>query len=195
MSELMSTIGSLVTNYAKPLSALATTAGAGANLYTGIQNANNASGYNSTQSYIQNLVKNPQAMQKAAAGYTQPLTAGLTDSVTNQVQAQLAERGLGGSPSALTAALTQGLAPYVQQNQQTGLNTLMQSLGTASAARPTTLPSVNLAQLMALFKGGGAGGTSDPTSQMAQNGFADLQTPPQLSLDSDVPIEDYAAAA
>jgi hypothetical protein len=54
---------------------------------------------------------------------------------------------------------------------------------------------VNLAQLMALFKGGGAGGTSDPTSQMAQNGFANLQTPPQLSLDDSVPVEDYAAAA
>jgi hypothetical protein len=173
----MSTIGSLVTNYAKPLSALATTAGAGANLYTGIQNANNASGYNSTQSYIQNLVKNPQAMQKAGAAYTQPLTAGLTDAVTNQVQAQLAERGLGGSPSALTAALTQGLAPYVQQNQQTGLNTLMQSLGTASAARPTTLPSVNLSQLMALFKGGGSTGNPYQTIADANTNMAGSYQP------------------
>lgn len=158
MSELMTSIGSFVSNYAKPLSALATAGGAGANVYTGIQNANNASSYNSTQKYIQDLVKNPQAMQKAGAAYTQPLSAGLTDSVTNQVQAQLAERGLGGSPSALTASLTQGLAPYVQQNQQTGLNALMQSLGIAGAAKPATLPSVNLSQLMAMFKAGGSSG-------------------------------------
>jgi hypothetical protein len=177
MSELISTIGSLASTYAKPLTSLATAAGAGANLYTGIQNANNASGYNSTQSYIQNLVKNPQAMQKAAAAYTQPLTAGLTDSVTNQVQAQLAERGQGGSPSALTAALTQGLAPYIQQNQQTGLNTLMQSLGTASAARPQTLPSVNLSQLMALFKGGGSTGNPYQTIADANQNMAGSYQP------------------
>ena len=154
MSELMTSIGSFVSQYGKPLTALATAGGAGANLYTGIQNANNLGNYNSTQQYIQNLVKNPQAMQKAAASYTQPLSAGLTDSVTNQVQAQLAERGLGGSPSALSSSLTQALAPYIQQNQSTGLNTLLQSLGVAGAAKPATLPSVNLSQLMALMKGG-----------------------------------------
>jgi hypothetical protein len=194
MSDLVSSVGSFFSNYAKPLSALATTAGAGANVYTGVQNAQNLGNYNSTQQYIQNLVKNPQAMQKAAASYTQPLTAGLTDSVTNQVQAQLAERGLGGSPAALSSDITQALAPYIQQNQQTGLNTLLQSLGVAGAAKPATLPSVNLSQLMALLKGG-SGSTSDPSASMAQTGFADLQTPPQLSLDDNVPIEDYAAAA
>jgi hypothetical protein len=160
MSDLATSIGSFFQQYAKPLSALATAGGAGANVYTGIQNANNTGNYNSTQQYIQNLVKNPQAMQKAAASYTQPLTAGLTDSVTNTVQAQLAERGLGGSPSALTASLTQALAPYIQTNQQTGLNTLLQSLGVAGAAKPATLPSVNLSQLMALMKGGS--GSSNP---------------------------------
>jgi hypothetical protein len=195
MSDLVSSVGSFFSQYAKPLSALATTAGAGANVYTGIQNANNLGNYNSTQQYIQNLVKNPQKMQAAAASYTQPLTAGLTDSVTNQVQAQLAERGLGGSPAALSSDITQALAPYIQQNQQTGLNTLLQSLGVAGAAKPATLPSVNLSQLMALLKQGGSGGTSDPSASMAQTGFADLQTPPSLSLDNSVPIEDYAAAA
>lgn len=160
MPQMLTSIGSFFSQYAKPLSSIATAAGSGANLYSGIQNAQNLGSYNSTQKYIQNLVKNPQAMQKAAAGYTQPLTAGLTDAVTNQVQAQLAERGLGGSPAALQANLAQALAPYIQQNQQTGLNALMNSLSLGSSTRPATLPSVDLSKIMAQLKLGG--GSSDP---------------------------------
>lgn len=194
MSDLMTSIGTFVSNYGKPLSALATTAGAGANVYTGIENANNTSKYNSTQNYIQNLVKNPQAMQKAAAAYTQPLSAGLTDSVTNQVQAGLAERGLGGSPSALTSSLTQALAPYIQQNQSTGLNALMQSLGMASAARPATLPSVNLSQLMAMFKAGGSTGNPYQTITDANQNMAGGAQPTVPDL-GDVDVSADAVAA
>jgi hypothetical protein len=189
----MTSVGSFFSNYAKPLTALATTAGAGANVYSGIKNAQNTGAYNSTQSYIQNLMKNPAAAQKAAAGYTQPLSAGLTDSVTNQVQAQLAERGLGGSPAALQSNLAQALAPYIQQNQQTGLNALFNMLSAGGSARPQALPSVDLSKLMASLRMP-SGSTSDPTSQMAQSGFADLQTPPTLDLDSLVPTEDYSSS-
>jgi hypothetical protein len=161
MPQMLSTIGTFVSQYAKPLSSIATAAGAGANLYSGVQNAQNMGAYNSTQKYIQNLVKNPQAMQKAAAGYTQPLSAGLTDGVTNQVQAQLAERGLGGSPAALQSNLAQALAPYIQQNQQTGLNALMNALSLGGSARPATLPSVDLSKIMSQLKMGGSGST-DP---------------------------------
>lgn len=193
MSELLSTAGSFFSNYAKPLSALATTAGAGANVYSGIQNAQNTNSYNNTQKYIQSLVQDPTKMQKAAASYTQPLTAGLTDTVTNQVQAQLAERGLGGSPAALQSNLAQALAPYIQQNQQTGLNALMNSLSLGSGSKPATLPNVDLSKLLAQLKMGGS--SSDPSASMAQTGFADMQSLPELTLDTSVPLEDYAAAA
>lgn len=177
MPQLITSIGSFVSNYAKPLTALATTAGAGANLYSGIQNARNLGSYNSTQSYIQNLMKNPQAAQKAAAAFTQPLSAGLTDAVTNQAQAQLAERGLGGSPSAITSAITQALAPYVQQNQQTGLNALMSMLQAGGSARPATLPSVDLSKLMASLKLGSGGGDPYQTIADANQNMAGSYTP------------------
>jgi hypothetical protein len=174
----------MVSQYAKPLTALATTAGAGANLYSGIKNAQNTSAYNSTQSYIQNLMKNPAAAQKAAAAYTQPLSAGLTDSVTNQVQASLAERGLGGSPAAMQSTLAQALAPYIQQNQQTGLNAMMQMLNAGGSARPQALPSVDLSKLMAALKMP-SGSSSDPTSAMAQTGFGDTQSTQPIDLSTD----------
>jgi hypothetical protein len=183
MPQIMTSLASFASQYAKPLSALATTAGAGANVYSGIKNAQNTSAYNSTQSYIQNLMKNPQAAQKAAAAYTQPLSAGLTDSVTNQVQAQLAERGLGGSPAALQTNLAQALAPYIQQNQQTGMSSLMQMLNAGGSARPANLPNVDLSKLMASLKMPGGGSTSDPTNAMVQTGFADMQMPEELQLD------------
>jgi hypothetical protein len=191
MSDLMSSLGSFLTANTPALKTLATVGGTGANIYSGISNAINTGNYNSTQSYIQNLVKNPTALAAASAKLQQPLSAGLTDEIGNQVQGSLAERGLGGSPAAYTSQLTQALAPYIQQNQNTAMNTLMQSLGIGSSARPQQLPQVNLSQLMALMKANGS--ASDPTASMAQTGFSDLQTPPQLTLDTDPGTQDYAS--
>jgi hypothetical protein len=74
-------------------------------------------------------------MAAAAAGYTQPLTAGLTSDISNTVQANLAERGLGSSPAAYTQQLTQALAPYIQQNQNQGYSDLLSALGLTSSMR------------------------------------------------------------
>jgi len=189
MSELLSSVGGFLNSNSGALKGLATAAGTGANLYSGISNAKNLSDYNSTQSYVQNLVKNPTQLAAAAAKLQQPLSAGLTDQVTNQVQGQMAERGLGGSPAAMTSAITQSLAPYIQQNQSTAMQTLMNSLGLASASRPATLPTMDMSKLIAMLKG-----SSDPTASMAQTGFQDTQTTPELSLDSGVMPEDYAAS-
>src|SRR6185437_428132 len=189
MPELLSSVGSFLSSNSGALKGLATAAGTGANLYSGISNAKNLSDYNSTQSYIQSLVKDPAKMAAAAAKFQQPLSAGLTDAVTNQVQAQLAERGLGGSSGPTSAAITQALAPYIQQNQSTAMQTLMNSLGLGGSARPATLPNVDLSKLMAMLKGGS---TSDPTAGMAMTGFQDMQPAPDLSLDTNVMPTDYA---
>jgi hypothetical protein len=193
MSDLMSSLGSFLTSNTGALKGLASIAGTGSNIYSGINNAVNTSNYNSTQSYIQNLVKNPTALAAASAKLQQPLSAGLTDEVTNQAQAQMAERGLGGSPAAMTSAVTQSLAPYIQQNQSTAMQTLMQSLGLGSSAKPSALPQVDMSKLLAMFKANGS--TSDPSAAMAQTGFADMSAPPTpLSLDTNVAPEDYASS-
>jgi hypothetical protein len=191
MPQLLSTVGTFLSSNTGALKTLGTVAGVGSNIYSGVNNAINTSKYNDTQSYIQSLVKDPTKMAAAAAKLQQPLSAGLTDQVTNQAQAQLAERGLGGSPAAMSSVITQSLAPYVQQNQSTAMSALMNSLGLGSSTRPQALPNVDLSKLMAMLK---TGGTSDPTASMAQTGFNDTQTTPTLDLNSGVMPTDYATS-
>lgn len=163
MSELMTSLGNFMGGAGgKGLNSVLSLAGTGANAYSGIQNAQNTANYNSTQSYIQDLVKNPTKMAAAASQFQQPLSVGLTDAVTNQAQAQLAERGLGGSPAAMTSAITQALAPYIQNNQQTAMQTLMNSLNLGSGTRPAALPTVNLTSLLKQLNLGGGTGSTNP---------------------------------
>jgi len=127
-------------------------AGAGTNIYSGIQQMQENNRLLGAQKYVTSLLQNPTKMAAATAGYTQPLTAGLTSDITNQVQANLAERGMGSSPAAFTQQLTQALAPYIQQNQQTGLNALMQSLGLLNNQRTVASPFMDISKLLAQLK-------------------------------------------
>jgi hypothetical protein len=193
MPQALGSLGSFFSSNMGNISKLLAAGGTAANVYSGVNNAINQSNYNSTQSYIQNLVKNPAKLAAAAQQYQQPLSAGLTDAVTNQAQAQLAERGLGGSPAAMQSVIAQSLAPYIQQNQQTAIQTLLQSLNAGTGARPTALPQMDLSKLMAQLKLGG-GPTSDPTNAMVQTGFGDTQTTQPIDFGS-VDFGDQAVAA
>lgn len=187
MPDLLGSVGSFLNANSGALKGLATAASTGSNIYSGVTNALNTNNYNNAQSYVQNLVKDPTKMAAAAAQYQQPLSAGLTDAVTNQTQAQLAERGLGGSSTATAAAISQALAPYIQQNQTTAMQSLMNSLGLISGTKPSTLPTMDMSKLMSLLKTGS-------TPSMQQTAFSDMQAPPTLELDSGVMPEDYAAS-
>src|ERR1700722_3666077 len=127
--DALASLGSFFQTAAPAIGAVGSVAGTGANIFNGIQNFQAQQRQANAQKYIQSLTQNPTKMAAAVSAYQQPLTAGLTDELSNQVQGNLAERGLGSSPSAYTQALVQAEAPYVQQNQSTALNALMQALG------------------------------------------------------------------
>lgn len=112
----------------KGLQSLLGLAGLGTNIYTGIEQQQQAQKQAAAQDYVRGVVSNPAKLAAAEAGYTQPLTAGLTSDITNTVQANLAERGMGYSPAAYTQQLTQALAPYIQANRQTGQANLLNAL-------------------------------------------------------------------
>src|SRR5271154_1425828 len=124
----------------KGLTSILGLAGAGSNIFSAIQNQQQISQAQGAQKYVNSILQNPAKLQASAAAYTQPLAAGLTADLSNQVQGNLAERGLGSSPAAYTQQLTQALAPYIQQNQQYGMNDLLQSLGILSGQKPLTTP-------------------------------------------------------
>jgi hypothetical protein len=79
--------------------------------------------------FIMGLLNNPQRIAAMAAKIQQPLNNGLVQSVNNQVQGDMASRGLAQAPGIFAATEGQALAPFVQQNQNTALQTVMQSLG------------------------------------------------------------------
>jgi hypothetical protein len=154
MSDILTSIGSFLTTDLKPLQSVLALAGAGTNIFSGIQQEQQQSRINNAQNYVNSLVTNPQKMAAASAAYTQPLTAGLTSDISNEVQGNLAERGLGSSPGAYTQQLTAALAPYILQQQQGGQNALFQALGLASNERSTAPGFANIAQLLASLKSG-----------------------------------------
>ena len=125
----------------------------------------------SYQNFLMNLLKNPQQLAAMAQKIAQPLSAGLTQSVGNTVQGNLAERGLSQSPGIFGSTLAQSLAPYQQQNYNTALQTVMQSLGLPAG---TFAPPANLSGALQQFLN---------TTRPAQQGppaFGGL-TPDQIS--------------
>lgn len=184
--ELISSIGSFMgSGGGQGLTALLGLAGAGTNIYSGIQNSIQNQRVAQAQQYVQSLVQNPAKMAAAAAGYTQPLTAGLTEDISNAVQGNLAERGLGSSPAAYTQQLTQALAPYIQQNQQSGYNDLLSALGLTSSMRPVTSPFTNLSGILKQLQLSGQQPTDPSLFNTGGSDPLDLNAPPPVTLPPD----------
>jgi hypothetical protein len=118
------------------------------------------------QNYITNLMKNPGQLAAMISKLQQPLNQGLTQAVGNQVQGNMAERGLSQAPGIFAATESQALAPYYQQNQNTAMQSLMQMLGMPAG---TFGQPVNTSGAMSMFMqslknqpgGGGGGGTGN----------------------------------
>ena len=132
-----------VTNYHGHALDVAQLGSTGYNLYNEYKNQQ-------YQNKLRELSTDPGAVGKLAAGYTQPLDAGLTKAVANQSQAYLAERGLSDSPEISQQVESQAIAPYIQQNQQAGYQDALTALGLGGGAIPPALQQQN--SLSALAK-------------------------------------------
>jgi hypothetical protein len=116
------------------------------------------------QNYVMSLLKDPAKLAAAIAKIQQPLNAGLTQSVGNVVQGNMAERGLAQAPGTFAASESQTLAPFYEQNLNTATQAFLQSLGMPAG---TFGSPVNTSGALALFMNSlknraGGGGTADP---------------------------------
>lgn len=134
MSDAVKSIGNFASGPTG--SGLLAGAGAASNVAGSVDNFIQQKKYNDSQDYVRNLMTNPAAFTAAEQSYIQPLNKGLITGVTNTTNAQLAERGLGGSSAITQATLAQALAPYIQQNQQQGQQALLSSLGLLGGLKP-----------------------------------------------------------
>lgn len=112
----------------------------------------------SYQNQLLALMNNPAALSKMVLSAEQPINASLTQSIGNQVQGDLSQRGLSQAPGIFAQAESQALAPIQQQNYNTALQQVLQSL---QAPASTFQTPTNLTPSLALFLrslSGGKGG-------------------------------------
>jgi len=128
----------------------------------------------------------------------QPLDRSLINTVNNQVQADMASRGLAEAPGIFASTEAQALAPFQQQNQQAALQLIMQKLGlpaeTLYALRAGGGGYANLSPLLqSLLKLFPAQAQPNNFSYWAANNanprvppgiIPDTSTPPDISGDS-----------
>jgi hypothetical protein len=163
MPDLLSTIGNFFGSSAgKGLSEIAGLGATGAGLVGNLAADRQRSQAASLAQKNANL--SPQQLATMVTGATNPLNANLVQAVTGNVNANLAEQGLSEAPGLIASAESQSLAPFIQQNQQTALQLVLQKLGLPAELARTIPANANLSPLIAmLFKSGGASSPSGTT--------------------------------
>jgi hypothetical protein len=115
--------------------------------------------------------KHPEVVANLEKQYEKPLSSGLTSSISNVVNANLAEQGLSQAPGIQSQVLSQALAPYQQQEQQFALQEAFKALGLPSEALAAmnSGQQPNLANMLKYLLPSGStspfgsvGGLSDP---------------------------------
>jgi hypothetical protein len=139
------------------------------NLYNSYQNQQ-------YQNQLRSYAQDPAKMNAYAEKFTKPLTAGLTNGVTNNTQAYLAQRGLSESPQISQQVESQAIAPYIQQNQQDGYNNALQALNLGGGANQSGTGAALAKAFSTLGSMGSSGSTLHRLLQLANSGATPQQT-------------------
>lgn len=99
----------------------------------------------------QNL-QNPAWVAQQAGKLNQGLSKPLVNRITNETDAAMAERGLGGAPGVYKEALAEGLAPYQYQAQQDALREFLASQQEGMGAYPMGGPLGDFSQFLSQYK-------------------------------------------
>lgn len=124
--------------------------GAGAGLIGNIMNAiTRGKAIGSLEGYEK---LSPEQLASKVSGATKPLDQALVENIQNQVQADVASRGLAQAPGIFAAEESQALAPAEQQNQQVALQLILRQMGIpAEILASTTGGSDPMAALLMLM--------------------------------------------
>jgi hypothetical protein len=132
----------------------------------------------------------PQQLGTMVSGAEQPLNANLVQTITGNVNANMASQGLSEAPGLQAEAIAQALSGPELQSQQTALQLVLRKLGLPAEFASTIPQNSNLAPLMALlFKGSnpstGGGGFPTTGPNLGQMGtppiFGDTNMPFDIS--------------
>ena len=111
------------------------------------------------QNLLMSLIKDPAKLTQMILKAQRPLDNSLVQSVNNRVQGDMASRGLAQAPGIFAASEAQALAPFEQQNYNTALQQVMQSLGLPAGTfqQPQNMSPLMM-QFLKMFPSGGGGG-------------------------------------
>lgn len=120
----------------------------------------------------------PNQLATMVSQATQPLDRNLTNAVNNQVQGDMASRGLAEAPGIFAATEGQALAPFEQANQDRALQLILAKLGLPASTLATLRSGgggmANLSPLLQMimkqFPGGSGGGATPPFIASTQSG-------------------------
>jgi hypothetical protein len=171
MSEILSSLGSLFSsgNIGKTLSAIPVIAGTTSNIINGVNSAEQTSALEKQQKAISSL--SPAQLTQMVTSAEAPINQNLVQATNNQVQGDLASRGLSQAPGIFASAESQAIAPIEQQNYNTALQQVLQQLGLPleyAAQIQKMLPGqTNVTPAMTLLlqqlaKNGGSTGATGP---------------------------------
>ena len=100
------------------------------------------------------VLNSPTLFNQQVAANTAPLNTGLVQDVTNTVDANAGATGTAQAPGIVSTELAQAIAPYIQQNQNTAIQTVLSRLtGSQSDAGSilSSLHNTNLSPLLAML--------------------------------------------
>lgn len=159
MSEALGAIGNVFGKLVAPANIGTTLSGATlglgelGNLLAGRQQQQQASSLTAQQKAIQNM--SPADFTRNVQAGEAPINQGLVQAVNNNVQGDLAARGLSQAPGTFAASEAQALAPFEQQNYQVALEQYLQKLGLplsyAQQIRQVLPQQQNLTPVMSLL--------------------------------------------
>lgn len=178
MPDFLSSIGNFFSSTGGKALATAVPAIGGevGNLITGANRAGQISSLENQEKTLSSLT--PAQLTAQASSAEAPINAALVQAVRNNVQGDLASRGLAQAPGIFASEESQALAPYAQQNFQTALEAVLAKYNlpldyarTILSAFPgaTNVTPAMTQMLQALAKvhaagGGSTGGGTDPST-------------------------------
>src|ERR1035441_1240986 len=139
------------------------------------------------QNYINDLMQHPEKLAALVQKMQKPMDNALVQGVTNQVQGNMAERGLSQAPGIFAASQSQALAPYEQQNYNTALSSVMNMLGMPAGTFGQSQNNSGAWQMFmkTLQPGGGGGGGGSSQG----GGFSDFNMGPPVAPPTTTPSD------
>ena len=188
MPEALGSLGSIFGSVAPVLTGATAGAGLVGNILNSITRSNQVGQLQSAEKRFANLT--PEQFSSLVTRSEQPLSQNLLESVGNQVQADVASRGLAESPGVFATTESQALAPYEIQEQQMAMQRILTQLGLpieyANSIIQSLGPSANVAGLLSLLMKGGASPTPQGIDPSIINLIRSTVMPGQDTTSSDV---------